>query len=306
MSDIKRALMLPTRGVRSWIELRKMCHSKDTTYFLCSRGIGDTVLFCTLLSEYRKKISNKRISLIVSDRHADIVKYFDEFYDELILVNKRTIDRLNYNQLGRFYYKAHNFHYILPIMGISALGYREINLLDLFKIELGINPDVKPMIPMFESRDSNNDVVKIIKNFIETNNIVRGKSVILAPYSYSIKRTSLRFWNQLVEKLNCEGYTVITNIQKGEEPLPNTIAYDGRLNEICELAQYCGCVVSNRSGLCDLMALLKIKLFVVYPDGQSLARFTFKEMGLKADIKEYLFDNLKVEQLIHEIVIHKE
>lgn len=56
MSNLKRALVLLTRGVKCWIELKKICNSNNIIYFLCSRGIGDTILFCTLLPEYRKKI----------------------------------------------------------------------------------------------------------------------------------------------------------------------------------------------------------------------------------------------------------
>lgn len=302
MNNLKTFFMLSLRGFKCRIELKKICKSKDTIYFLCSRGIGDTILFCTLLPEYKIRNANQRIALIVSDRHAEIVKWFEEFYDELILVDKNKIDWLNYNQLSRFYYSAPNFHYILPIKGISALGYRDINLLDLFKIELSLDPDTKPTIPLFEKRKSNDSVDKLVNTFIEKNGIERGKGVILAPYSYSVKSTPLQFWNRLVDSLHSNGFKVITNVQKGERPLPNTIEFNGKLNEICLLARHCGYAVSNRSGLCDLLALLKIKLVVVYPDDNSLTNFTFKGMGLKSDINEYLFENINAETVIQDIV----
>lgn len=292
MGSARSVLLLPLRAMKCRIELKKICRDKKTIYFLCSRGIGDTILFCTLLPEYRNLHPDKKIALIVSERHVDAVKWFEGYYDDLILVNKAQIDRLNYNQLGRFYFSADNFHYILPIKGISALGYRNINLLDLFRIELGLSPEIEPIIPEYKGNSSK------IKELIAQNNIECGKGVILAPYSYSVKSTSLEFWNRLVKQFNDNGYKVITNVQKGEKALDDTICCDGSLNETCELAQYCGYVVSNRSGLCDLMALLKINMAVIYPDMDPLTKFTFKDMKLKANIVEYLVDSITAEQIV--------
>ena len=48
------------------------CHNED--WFLCSRGIGDTVLFFAKLETIRKNNPKKKIRIIVSESHYSILK----------------------------------------------------------------------------------------------------------------------------------------------------------------------------------------------------------------------------------------
>lgn len=294
MNQFETAAKKILRAIWATVKLKKICREKNTFYFLCARGIGDSILFCTLLAEFRKNNPNKKIKLIISDSQSSILCAFSNCYDELIALPKKQIERLIYNQAHNLYYEADNFKYIIPADAIIWLGYKNLRLLDLYRISLGLEENVKPVFPDFEVKSAN------VVEFIRVHDIKENRSIILAPHSYSVSETSFTAWNEIVLQLKHKGYAVITNAQNGEKHLDNTISYSGSLFELCELAQYCGYVISQRSGLCDLMALLNIKLFVVYPDLESLKHYTFEGMGLKANIKEFLFDKLTAKQITQE------
>lgn len=288
--NVKKVL----RAIWSSAKLKKICKDGDVSYFLCARGIGDTVLFCTLLAEFKKNNPNKKIKLIISDSQSSIVCAFKDYYDGLIILPKKQIERLILNQSHNFYFEAENFKYIIPADAIVWLGYKDVRLLDLYRITLGLDENANPFFPEFKVKSIN------VVDFIREHDIRENRAVILAPHSYSVSETSLTVWNEIVLELQKKGYSVITNAQSGENPLANTISYSGSLSDVCELAQFCGYVVSNRSGLSDLLALLNIILFVVYPDSDSLKRYSFESMNLKANIKEFLFDKTITEQIIQE------
>lgn len=99
-----------------------------------------------------------------------------------------------------------------------------------------------------------------------------GKSVILAPYSFSLAGISnsesiVKAFTELSVFFNSLGFTVFTNTDEvNKEPIPGTKPISPPLELVKDIAQLCGFVVAYRSGLTHLIVASQAKLFVYYPE----------------------------------------
>lgn len=270
--------------------IKSLTTDKEKLYILCSRGIGDTLLFCSFLQEY-KKWHREKIVLIVQESHESIVKLYDGYYDEMIVHNKKSVEIMNVAAMSKFGPKKENFKYIIPPSATEYLGYKGLSLLDMFRITLDLDFETSPFFPEMSVTSSN------LTKFIEENELIGGKTLLIAPYAYSVPLLSRDVWDTITEKAKLSGYKVVSNIQEGETPLKGTIPFCGSLQEAMEFASYCRVVISLRSGLCDLFAICDLKMLVIYPNEQIRKTFSFENMGLKADIHEICED----EKLTHTI-----
>lgn len=84
--------------------------------------------------------------------------------------------------------------------------------------------------------------------------MIRGKSVIIAPYAQTSSAIPLVFWEELVNSFQMEGYRVFTNVAGDEEAINGTRALCIPLRALKSFLQFAGAFVAMRSGLCDLVS----------------------------------------------------
>lgn len=280
MSRVRHRIEIIKQFLLRKLFLPYITRNKEYTYFLCSRGIGDNVYFCLFLNDYKKNHKDEKIALIFQESHQTLFEMFEQSYDKKIVLTNERILKLNQIQLGTKPYISDKFHYILPPSAFYYLGYRGLCLLDIPKVLLDLPEDATPTIPDFELKSIT------VEEFIAQHDLVKNKTLIIAPYAFSTPKFDVSIWDQVVGIAVEKGYKVITNIQEGEECLKNTIPFSGSLYEVCELASYSGFVISNRSGLCDLLSLNKLCMIVLYADEKYHFRYSFKNIKLKAQVHE--------------------
>lgn len=96
--------------------------------------------------------------------------------------------------------------------------------------------------------------------------MIQGKSVIISPYAKSVTNIPQSYWKQIIRYYRDKNYPVFTNVVKGEEPLPETIALEVRLDRMQSAAEQAGTFIGLRSGLCDVLKEASCRKIALYPD----------------------------------------
>ena len=137
-----------------------------------------------------------------------------------------------------------------------------------------------------------------VTNYCKQNGIVKGKTVILAPYNKSIPDISPVFWETLARELRKLGYTVITNSSKTEEqPVYQTQAVGIPLETINEIVEYAGYFIGVRSGLCDVISGCNAQKIVVSPKLKGVESTVMDFYGFKYLSLEHPIDEIECKRI---------
>lgn len=241
----------------------------------CYRNLGVSVFNneCTLvvIGNICKKIALEmgfqKVICIKQSEMDDIIRFKDVFFSEL-----SDVDIVHYNY---------------SFMGIADTisNHKNINFFQNYQHMVFDGKSAE----FLRIQEKNSE----LENYCRTNGIIKGKTVILAPYAKSILSVSIVFWETLANMLRNNGYTVFTNCGKDSEL---TIEGTKRILFPIEMAnlvvEYAGFFVGLRSGLCDLISCSKCKKVIIYPkwenDNTSIKDFyTFENIKGCIKLKEY-------------------
>lgn len=221
-----------------------ICNNSDKFYVFCLSGIGDTVVVSSLGKHIKEMRGIQHLVLVCKQCHKDIFLMYDAF-DECVAVSNEEA-RLIYKCNER-YERTYGKNYIIGNYNhLMKTRWNYNNRLDFFRTcTLQLPPQCMPS--------------EIKKEFILDTHFFELKTdnmVILAPYAVSCQMLPFEFWEKLVEKLLHLGFRVYTNIsiQKNEKEIKGSIPLKLSLREIFSLGYEIRCMISMRSGLCDLMA----------------------------------------------------
>lgn len=165
------------------------------------------------------------------------------------------------------------------------------------KSVLGIKSDEfmkfeNPMLPKVSKQD--------IHNIFNSNGLKEGKTVLLAPYTQSLKSFSDEVWIKIAAALQGNGFSVCTNcVSEKEKPVKGTMPIKLDFNEITAFIETAGIFIGARSGLCDVISGCRAKLYIVYPKRMwnrfisAAEYFGLHQMKLtdSSDVKEYVWDS---------------
>ena len=118
-------------------------------------------------------------------------------------------------------------------------------------------------------------------------------SVIIAPYSNSLKTLPLSFWTALVARLKKVGFCdIFTNVSVSSEvPISGTEPCHLALNDICQVMNGISLFFSIRSGLCDFVSRTKCKKYIFYPKldcmFESKSFYTLSQLPRARNFYEY-------------------
>ncbi len=121
-----------------------------------------------------------------------------------------------------------------------------------------------------------------------------GRTVILAPYSRSIARAGLfndEWWYEIRDRLVKKGFTVVTNVGPGEEPIPSAVALRVSFDEVIPIAEYAGWVIGIRSGLFDILSSASCKLTILYPRGRQKRLTPWQKNSIDIHSLKYILGN---------------
>jgi len=174
---------------------------------------------------------------------------------------------------------------------MSEFGFDGINLTDLKTPQY--NYDLGYLSTIFAKYD-----------------LKKTKTVLLAPYSNTLKDFSISFWDNLFQELKKEGYSVCTNVgSNSEEAIKGTIPIFIPYEYLIPFIEYAGVVISFRSGFSDITSSASAKNIVLYKKQEfseacidSFEFFSLKKMGLSDDVFEIEIDETDSKEEIDKVI----
>lgn len=131
------------------------------------------------------------------------------------------------------------------------------------------------------------------------------RTVVLAPYAYCMELLPIEQWGRLAAALGNRGFSVCTNCNGGESPVPGTVAVSVPYQYMPVFLERAGYFIALRSGLVDVTYTASCKRIILYPKenfnmwgiGAPMDCFSLKKMGLRDDAVELEYDRSETDKL---------
>jgi len=257
-----------------WLKPRK-----DTWYFvLNSNHIGDSYIICSLMHSF-KKIYGGRVAVILPKKYIGLAKLFKDI-DEAIDINLFIPDYVAHIM-------AHIKGRLIPVSMVarftsfSNLPSGVYNFLLLSKINLGLPVTAESSKPHVENTDIKK-VAYLISKFR-----TKKKKVLLIPFIHGeISPISLKLWQDLIDYLNKQDYTVFVNSKKRFYGAINTYL---PINLIIPFVKNMSLIISVRTGLIDIISSTQVRKIIIYDNIGAMNFFSIKNYkynNIRSNIKE--------------------
>ena len=276
----------------SWWKLyEKIANKNGTTYICPYKGTGDVYVASALLASQigDDRIKNSKVC-VIGGGSKKIVELFG--FTDVISIDQMEMDdvvrmgtALGFDNLNIFVLHAHPPN---SKMGITdhLRNYNGINFMDFFVSGVFDNEDLKIGEPHFkECKDS-------VKEFFEENNLIPGRTVIVAPYVNTLGELPTWLWREIVDEFRARGFTVCTNCDDKHWPIFGSLGINPPYSELKDFCEYAGYFVGSRSGLCDIISSFDMCKVIIYfsnehwGSGEIIDFFSMNDMGLCDDAIE--------------------
>lgn len=244
--------------------------------FVLYGGLGDHVLWLSLLAAFRRQVQGK-IVVYCDRRTQDLAQlYAGRSFDVLAECDALTPNDIRQIQThGRFAPGMPILAWHCCYVGdeVSYLRHRDDTITSVVRHILRLPaaaPVARPLVSLAGHVDAQVEMTR--------RGLPVGRTVLLAPWAKSAQVTLPdAWWVELVALLVARGYTVATNtamrgrgfdqvrVDAPAPALPGTIAVDVPLRAILPFSELCGTVVTVRSGLSDLLAFSRARNAVIWP-----------------------------------------
>lgn len=266
---------------------------KEETLILCPyKGIGDIYFIGAYLYEYcrQNNINNYKLA-VVGGACKRVAEMFG--IENITIVSQREMDRIikyiSFVGIGAFNVKIlnHNYSHCNILSPFEVSGRISWGKMFLYGVmEFDSDASVRALKP---------DKRKL--NVTEYNGLVKGKTVIFAPYANTVSNVDVNIWEELALKLKASGYEVLTNsIGETEPVIDGTIGISAPLENMAEIVEYAGIFIGIRSGICDLVAGTRAKKIILYPD-RSSEFFKIDDMGIGENVTEIYLHKYEINRL---------
>ena len=281
---LKTLVMIPFQ--RAYISRLSEIVAKDprrTFYLLTDHTTGDTFISLSLLESLKLKMDSRLVVLIPQD-YEPLIRYFPKLMEDYVTIKEekffifKSRDLLDLSGciLASAKYGILGLREKVRSKSLILLGSKFTYILDSLKscyIRRGDNyyrfilnlPEDFPLALPFISDEQR----KKAKQLFDSYNLTENKTVILAPYSNSMRdqsRRSVQTFEKIASKLAEKGYTVCTNVDRGNpNPIKNTVAVSPPLDLLIPFVDLAGYAIVFRSGFADIVSRSSAKLFVLYP-----------------------------------------
>lgn len=249
---------------------------------------GDVYIICSYIREYVKKIGLELediVLTVIGQGCYKVAELFEiPFIAKLSLEDSNNLSSLAYLLDEKIKLVNPYFSHLNFFKNID--GYKELNFVDDIKLGImNLEDSTLPFYPKFKSDKKEIDFI------FDDNHLTQGKTVILAPYAYSIPQIRWTFWEKLANQLLLKGYDVCTNCgSQDEKPIKGTKPIYFTFNNAVEFCNKAGYIIAYRSGFCDIIAQSNAKRIIIYPD-HAIGLSELREIFAMKD-KVYNQDNL--------------
>ena len=293
-------------------------YGKNVKLLVFHGPVGDNYFFAMFVREYCNKNGVENPVFLGTSSTSKIVDVykFDPYWEldreDIVAIEYLycflgdKADHIKILQMWEF-----NFHFNRCRIRFD----RRFHFLDTYRSYIYDLPEgVCPDIPVYK-------IDERISKIFDKLNLTKGKTVILAPFAYSIEtQPSKVFWQKLVNMLIEKGYDVAVNINStGEEEnyLSGAASIQFPLNIAVPVLEYAGVFIGMRSGFCDVVSCAHCKKIVLYPKVElseidydrhrtDLEFSCFSRMGIASNVFELEFELNKNEvywsQFVSEVI----
>ncbi len=232
-------------------------------------SIGDIFLFRIYLPEYKKRNGLEDIKIIVSS---------DATYNAARIFGMNNVEKITENEclaLIKYIFFLENKEDIVYVadwwagpMGVCKnVRWPRYITKYIFRLD---DPCRLDYPSIWKGRLNETELLK--------KGLMKGKSIILAPYANSVSELPLQFWEILAEGLRKLGYFVFTNTAGKQKPVKGTKKIEIPLEQIGIYLEYAGYFIALRSGLCDIAGHSQCKQIIIFRE------FMLKQGILETDL----------------------
>lgn len=249
----------------------------DEWAIYCPCGIGDTFFACGLAQAVLKKHGGHSMVAFVKPQHEFIPSLFPSINRSFVVPSGLRLEKLGSPKLRR----GSLFRAYFSLHLANMVGYKSITLLDCYRSLFDLSPDARLETP----RPPSPAELQKASDDLKARGATPGRTAILCPDAVSTSQLytiSSAFWERLASQLSRAGWSVMTNLGPGTQCISGTIGVQLPLRDVRAYVTAAGAVVSNRSGLCDLICDLDIALSVLYPAGRWYGGPLLQSSGLRA------------------------
>jgi hypothetical protein len=234
------------------------------------------------MSEFKLKNGGK-ILVIVKKNHELIAKMFCDidFYVSLESFSFKYDDYKKISnstaiEKGQIFIPHPELNPSLSVVS-GILGYKDISLVDLYKMMLNLNMKSEVAVPSFDIYNSSK-----ARDFFSERNLDPRKTVIFFPVAATCEEVNKDFWENIIQSLNSLGFDILINHLGDNDDFvfnqKNIVRINQSLDDVVALSLLCAGIISLRSGICDLLCFTDKKIVVFYPDDKSYKDFNLKNI----------------------------
>ena len=238
------------------LERIRTCCPKQHLIVCPNNALGDVYWAMAFLPHYCKKHGIREIAAVVTGDGCRQVA--DMFGAE----NTTVLDLAEMDELVQalIYTRENNCiiaHHDRPYTDniIKYLDRHFLSFIDYYRCGVyGLAMDIEPTAPT------------CLHAFSGEPGIVKDKTVIISPYAKSVVGPPDLFWEGLAGEWRDKGYHVCTSIDGREKPVKGTTPLFLPLNQMASAAEFAGCFIGLRNGLCDIVHTARCRKILVFPD----------------------------------------
>lgn len=281
----------------------------DIPIFICPyTGTGDIYLIGTFWKEYVTRNNLKDyIFVVISGACKKVAQLFDIKNIECLPIQKQGEYLLRYYVLNpdKVNLKVLNdgWFQIRDNKSEWFRGYKGWQFTRLFKKFVFNLPDEsKPEHPFLK------DEKERLEELFRGNNLIKGKTIVLSPYSNTLSDLPMYFWEKISRIFTDLGYKVCTNCCGPSEPaVKGTISVFFPLDIAPQFISWAGAFIGVRSGFCDVISGANARKVILYDktnrfySASAYEYFNLKDMELCDDALEIEYDHHNIDFVLKEI-----
>lgn len=244
-------------------KIYEMVHEGCLILVSPTSSIGDSYLWAAYLQEWQEEYGFKKFKVIVNGAACEKVvsMYGLELVESIAALDMEALVKYilfvgEENANALIIYPRHDpVRYLDLLASWKGWAWHEIYGKCIFKLK---NPE-KMHFPFIWQPVA-------VKEIFKEHHLVPGKTVILAPYANTVGELPVRFWEEIVKKLQEMGYSTVTNIAGSQKSIKGTCGLNIPLPAVGTYLEYAGYFLALRSGLCDIAGQAECRQVVLYRD----------------------------------------
>jgi hypothetical protein len=253
---LKRKTARMLRGAATLKRIRALYPARHLV--VCpNKALGDVYWAMSFLPAYREKHAIGEVAVVVV---GDGCRQAAELFvaEHIMTLDPAEMDEfvqaLIFTREDNCIIAHHDRPYTDNI--IKYLNGRFLSFIDYYRYAVyGLPRDTAPAPPTG------------FQPFTGTARLIKGKTVILAPYAKSVVQAPASFWEKLAEEWRDKDYLVCTSVNGDEPAIRGTLPLSSLpLNQTVAAAEYAGVFIGLRNGLCDIVHTAKCRKIVAFPD----------------------------------------